>query len=87
MERKRIKYNQRIRSAAAHIEKEIVEEVTEKFRNIWGAVAEEIGNENLARFEAAVVPWLDLGLQTTITLSQPVLQHFNEILSRSRFIN
>lgn len=74
-------------SEAARIEKEIVEEVTEKFRYIWGAVAEEIGHENLARFEAAVVPWLDLGLQTTIAVSQPVLQHLNKILSRSRFVN
>jgi hypothetical protein len=74
----------RLRNTAAKIEPEIVEEVTEKFRKIWGAVEEEIGKENIAAFEAAVVPYLDLGLQHTIALSQPLVQPISVFLMRSR---
>ncbi|XP_045158693.2 uncharacterized protein LOC123524511 [Mercenaria mercenaria] len=84
MERKKQDYNRRLRLTASRIEPEIAEEVTEKFRMMWDMVEKEIGVENIASFEAAVVPFLDLGLQTTIAMSQPVLQQINEILSKSR---
>lgn len=84
MDRKLNDYHMRLREAAARIEPEIVEEVTEKFRKIWRAVEEEIGEENIAAFEAAVVPYLDLALQNSIALSQPFVQHISVLLMEQR---
>lgn len=84
LERKASDYNRRLHAAAARYEPEVVQEVVEKFHKVWAAVGEEIGDENLAVFETSIVPLFDLGLQTAVAITQPILRQINEKLARSR---
>jgi hypothetical protein len=81
--RKMADYRRRLHAAAETIEPKIFEEVIQKFRRVWAAIGEEIGKENLARFEAAVIPMFDLGLQSVVSVSQPMIQQLNQYFATS----